>query len=60
MLTWIRSWLPEKFQKQPQEELDSARVQAVERAPIGRDSSETLSFSLYLSISNTRLDPIED
>ena len=56
MLTWIRSRLLEKSQKEAQEELDSARVQDVERASIGRDSS----LSLYLTISNIRLDPIKD
>ena len=51
MLTWIRSRLPEKSQKQAQEELDSARVQAVERAPIGQDSSKTLPpHSISLSL----------
>ena len=47
---WIRSQLPEKYQKQAQEELDFARVQAVERAPTGRDSSKLfpLTLSLYL------------
>jgi hypothetical protein len=60
MLTWIRSWLQEKSQKQAQEELDSARVQAIERAPIDQNSSK-LFLTLYLSISNTRLDPnLED
>jgi hypothetical protein len=59
MLTWIRSRLLEKSQKQAQEELDSTRVQALERAPIGRDSIETFP-SLYLTISNTRLDPMEN
>ena len=59
MLTWIRSRLLEKSHKQAQEELDSARVQAVERAPTGQDSSK-LFPSLYLTISNTRLDTIED
>ena len=59
MVTWIRSRLSEKPQKQAQEELDSAREQAIERAPIGQDYPNS-SLSLYLSISNTRLDPIKD
>ena len=59
MLTWIKIRLLEKSQKQAHEELDSATVQAIEIAQIGRDTSKTLP-SHYLSISNTRLDPIED
>ena len=59
MLTWIRSRLLEKSQKQAQEELDSSRVQAIERAPIGQDSSKLFPLTL-LTISNTILDPIED
>ena len=51
MLTWIRSRLREKSQKQAQEEFDSARVQAVERALTCQDSSEILPFhSISLSL----------
>jgi hypothetical protein len=56
MFTWIRSWLPKK---QAQEELDSARVQAVEGHRQARAPPNS-SLSLYLSISETRLDPMED
>ena len=51
MLTGIRNRLPEKSQKQAQEEYDSARVQAVETAAIGQDPSKTLSsHSISLSL----------
>ena len=50
MLTWIRRRLLEKSQNKAQEEVDSARVQAIERAPIGQDSSKLfpLTLSHYL------------
>jgi hypothetical protein len=60
MLTWIKSRLPEKYQKQAHEELDSARVQGIERAPTSRNYSKNSFLSLYLTISNTILDPIEN
>ena len=59
-LTWIRSWLTEKSQRQAQIELGSAKVQAIERAPTGRHLLQTLtslSISLFQFI---RLDPMED
>jgi len=51
LLTWIRSWLREKSQKQAQVELGSTMVQAVKRAPIGWHFLQTLpslSISLFL------------
>ena len=45
-LTWIRSWLPEKSQRQAQIELGSTKVQGVERAPIGRHLLQTIPSSL--------------
>ena len=51
MLTSIRSRSPEKSQKQALEELDSARVQVIERQPTDQDSSKTLpSHSISLSV----------
>ena len=60
MLTWIKSWLPEKIQMQAQIELESAKVQAIEGAPTGQHLLQALlshSISLFLFI---RLDPVED
>jgi hypothetical protein len=44
----IKNRLPEKSHKQAHEELDSARVQGIERAPTGRNSLKKL-FPLTLS-----------
>ena len=59
MLNLIRSRLPDKSQKQAQEELDSARVQAIERAPIGRHFVQTLPLH-SISLLFIGLDPMED
>ena len=48
LLTWIRSWLLEKSRKQAQDELDSARVQAIERAPTVQNSSKVFPHTLSL------------
>ena len=58
-LTWIRSWLPEKSQRQTQIELGSVEVQAIERAPTSWHLLQTLP-SLSISLLFTRLDPMED
>jgi hypothetical protein len=49
LLTWIRSWLPEKSWRQAQVELGSTKVQAIERAPTGRQPLNS-SLTLYLTI----------
>ena len=58
-LTWIRSWLPEKSQRQAKIELGSTNAQAVERAPIGRHLLQTLPL-LSISLLFIRLEPTED
>jgi hypothetical protein len=67
MLTWIRSWLLEKYQKQAQIELGSAKIQAAERErERERESTGRLapipnsSLTLYLTISIYKIDPTED
>jgi hypothetical protein len=55
LFTWIRSWLPEKYQKQAQVELDSTKVQAVESTDrLAPPPNSSLTLYLTISIYKTR------